>query len=100
MNVNNWIKGLNAPGKPDEWEVKELFKSFNINTPQGELFKPGMEFKGTELQQPLVVKVCNSEILHKTDIGGVELNVKDEIGAVIAKMKSSFPGSNLLIEEM
>ncbi len=100
MNINNWITGLNVPGKPDEWEVKQLFSSFNINTPQGELLKPETAFNGTELNQPLVVKVCDSEILHKTDIGGVKLNVRDDIGAIIAEMRSSFPGSNLLIEEM
>ena len=47
MSIKNWITGLNVPGKPDEWEVKQLFNSFNINTPQGELYKPEMEFKGT-----------------------------------------------------
>ncbi|MCK5199087.1 MAG: acetate--CoA ligase family protein, partial [Spirochaetales bacterium] len=98
--INNWIKDLNVPGKPDEWEVKELFASFNINTPQGELLKPDQKFEGTKLQHPLVVKVCDSKILHKSDIGGVKLNVKNEIGTVIAEMKQSFPGSNLLIEEM
>ncbi len=100
MSNNNWIDGLNIPGKPDEWEVKELFKAYSIETPKGILLKPGMEFTGTELEQPLVVKVCDSKILHKSDIGGVKLNVKKDFGKVIAEMNHSFPDSSLLIEEM
>ncbi len=100
MSINKWIDGLNISGKPDEWEVKELFRSYNISTPSGELIKPSDEFKGTNLKKPLVVKVCDPEILHKTDIGGVELNVQENLEAVISKMKILFPGSNLLIEEM
>lgn len=100
MIINNWIKGLNVPGKPDEWEVKDLFASFNINTPQGELLKSDQKFEGTKLQQPLVVKVCDSKILHKSDIGGVKLNVRDDISSTINEMRQVFSESNLLIEEM
>ena len=100
MSIKNWISGLNVPGKPDEWEVKELFRFFNINTPRGVLLESEFAFKGTELQQPLVVKVCDSKILHKSDIGGVKLNVRDDISSIITEMRQAFPGSNLLIEEM
>jgi acetyl-CoA synthetase (ADP-forming) len=100
MSINNWINGLNVPGKPDEWEVKELFRFFNINTPRGVLLETEPVFKVTELQQPLVVKVCDSKILHKSDIGGVKLNVRDDISSTINEMRQAFPESNLLIEEM
>lgn len=100
MSINNWINGLNVPGRPDEWEVKELLTSFNIDTSRGKLLKPEMKFNGTNLQQPLVVKVCDSKILHKSDIGGVKLNVTDDIGTVISEMQQAFPGCNLLVEEM
>ncbi|MDA3938750.1 MAG: acetate--CoA ligase family protein [Spirochaetia bacterium] len=100
MNINNWIDGLNISGKPDEWEMKELFRLYNIFTPKGELIKYDDQFKDTNLQNPLVVKVCDPEILHKTDIGGVKLNISDNIEFVVSEMKSMFPGSNILIEEM
>lgn len=100
MSINNWIKGLNIPGKPDEWEMKKLFRTFNIDIPRGEFLHTDQKFNGTELQQPLVVKVCNSGILHKSDVGGVKLNVKDNIDIVISEMRQAFPGSNLLLEEM
>ncbi|MCK5153246.1 MAG: acetate--CoA ligase family protein, partial [Spirochaetales bacterium] len=86
--------------KPDEWEVKELFKIYNINTPNGEIVKPDDDFTGTQLEKPYVVKVCDPKILHKTDIGGVKLNVQDNIKGIITQMRLAFPGSNLLVEEM
>ncbi|MCK5674332.1 MAG: acetate--CoA ligase family protein [Spirochaetales bacterium] len=100
MNIKSWIGGLNIPGKPDEWEVKELFKIYNINTPKGEIIRPDDDFSGTHLEEPYVVKVCDPKILHKTDIGGVKLNVQDNLEEIITQMKSAFPGSNLLVEEM
>jgi len=100
MSTKAWVEGLNIPGKPDEWEVKELFKTYNINTPNGEIVRPEEDFTGTQLEKPYVVKVCDPEILHKTDIGGVKLNVQDNIKEIITQMRSTFPGSNLLVEEM
>lgn len=100
MSINNWIEGLSIPGKPDEWEVKKLFKSFKIATPKGELILPGIDYKGTKLQKPFAVKVCDPDILHKTDRGGVKLNITDNLGDVIDEMKGIFPESKLLLEEM
>ena len=100
MSIDNWIDGLNVSGKPDEWEVKDLFRSYNITTPNGEIIKPGEVFTDTKLQKPLVVKVCDPNILHKTDIGGVKLNVSDNLEVVIKEMKSLFPESSLIVEEM
>ncbi len=100
MSIKAWVEGLNIPGKPDEWEVKELFKTYNINTPKGEIVRPEDDFAGTQLKKPYVVKVCDPKILHKTDIGGVKLNVQNNLDEIITQMKLSFPGSNLLVEEM
>ena len=100
MKIDSWIEGLNIPGKPDEWEVKELFKIYNINTPNGVIVRPDDDFRGTQLEKPYVVKVCDSKILHKTDIGGVKLNVTDNLDVVISEMQDLFPESNLLLEEM
>ncbi|MEA1910757.1 MAG: acetate--CoA ligase family protein [Spirochaetota bacterium] len=100
MSIENWIDGLNVSRKPDEWEVKDLFRSYNITTPNGEIIKQGEVFTGTKLQKPLVVKVCDPNILHKTDIGGVKLNVSDNLETVVKEMKSLFPESSLIVEEM
>jgi succinyl-CoA synthetase beta subunit len=100
MGISSWVNNLKISGKPDEWEVKELFKFYNINTPNAVLLKQGQTFDGACLKKPYVVKVCDPFILHKTDIGGVRLNVIDNVKDVITDMRSAFPNSNLLIEEM
>lgn len=100
MSINTWMEGLKISGKPDEWEVKELFKLYNIDIPNGELILSHEKFTDSGLKKPLVVKVCDPKILHKTDIGGVKLNVGDNIKEIIFEMKAAFPESSLLIEEM
>ncbi len=50
---------------------------------------------------PLVLKVCDPEILHKTELGGVKLNVaKENFDAVKEELNSKFPASPLLAESM
>ena len=100
MNINVWLENLKIPGKPDEWEVKEIFQSYNINTPHNWLVKPDTDFSDISLNSPYVVKVCDPEILHKTDVGGVKLNIISDLNTVIRKMQDLFPGSSILVEEM
>ncbi|MEM3342372.1 MAG: acetate--CoA ligase family protein [Thermoplasmata archaeon] len=70
---------------------------FGIPVPPGVLnLVDGMPFEG-----PYVVKVCSSKILHKTDVGGVRLNISQaELPAVVSEMKEKFPGENILVEKM
>ena len=100
MSINTWLKNLNIPGKPDEWEVKELFHSYNITTPLSHLVKSGTDSSNISLKSPYVVKVCNPEILHKTDVGGVKLNITSNLDIVIKNMQDLFPESSILVEEM
>jgi len=100
MSINTWLKNLNIPGKPDEWEVKELFHSYNITTPPNYLVNPGTDFSNIPLKSPYVVKVCDPEILHKTDVGGVKLNITNNLDTVIRNMQDLFPESSILVEEM
>ncbi len=99
--IDKWLEGLNIPGKPDEWEVKELLKAKGIRVPEGVLLKPEEKPEKPEISFPVVVKVCDSKILHKTDAGGVILNVlEDGYADAVDSMKSKFPGSRILVEEM
>lgn len=97
----NWLKNLEIEMKPNEWEVKQLFKEVGINTPNGILLEPGDNFKEITLNYPLVIKVCDSNILHKTDVGGLHINVTNEnIESAINDLRKKFPDSNILVEEM
>lgn len=53
------------------------------------------------LSFPVALKVSDPRILHKTDVGGVKLNLgKEELKDEFLAMKKRFPDSSLLIEEM
>lgn len=96
-----WLKGIKVKNKPNEWEVKELFKLVGLETPVGCLLRSGETLKKSELNYPVVAKVCDSSILHKTDIGGVHLNIsEDTIDSVIESLRSIFPSKDILVEEM
>lgn len=97
----NWLKNLEIDMKPNEWEVKNLFKEIGLKTPNGFLLKPGESFDDTHLKYPLVIKVCDSSVLHKTDVGGIHLNVpKTNIDKAVNDLRDNFPNCNILIEEM
>ena len=99
--VAMWLKSLRAAGKPDEWESKELLKRAGINVPKGKRIMPGEVVDPDDLDFPLVLKVCDPEILHKTERGGVKLNVgKDDFFSVRTELERKFPSSPLLAETM
>jgi acyl-CoA synthetase (NDP forming) len=51
---------------------------------------------------PVVLKVSDPRMLHKTEVGGVVLNIRDrdELRTRFAEMKERFPASKFLIERM
>ncbi|MDP8012447.1 MAG: acetate--CoA ligase family protein [Thermoplasmata archaeon] len=84
----------------EEIEVKEMLKKYGINVPDGILVRDLPE--KIDLPYPLVLKVSDPNILHKSDVGGVILNIKnyDELALKFKEMKGRFPKSNFLIESM
>ncbi len=101
MMIVSWLKNLHIPGKPDEWEVKELLKSRGIRVPDGFILEPDQKADFERINFPVAVKVCDSEILHKTDVGGVSLNINDNaLIDTILEMRKKFPGKRLLVEKM
>lgn len=150
QKVRRWLQGLRNPGKPDEYEGKELLKRFGIPVPRGIRQDPTDRLDPTEgsfagilstpssphaalpeqipsqvaqlgrqllgrlspqvaqrgrllpgrLLFPVVVKVCGSDYLHKTDVQGVKVGVrKTDLEAVVKEFGQRFPGASLLIEE-
>jgi len=55
-----------------------------------------------QLDFPVVLKVDSDAVLHKTDRGGVILNIKDqtELHTAVLQMQSNFPGEKLIIQPM
>ena len=104
MNLDTWLKNLKKEDRPDEFESKALLSSRGIPVPRGRLFSPeeieNGPWQDPGLTFPCVAKVCDPDILHKTDRGGVELGLtagtwRDSVTALSAR----FPGSNILMEE-
>ncbi len=99
--IESWLKNIKHEGKPDEWEVKNLLKSIGIQVPKGFVINPKEEISPSQLTFPVVVKVCDSTILHKTEVGGVVLNVFEETySEAVLSMQAKFPQSRILVEEM
>ena len=63
-----------------ETEAKELLKEYEIPVPDFKLIKSEDEITrlAKEINFPIVMKIVSLDIIHKTDAGGVKLNIKDE----------------------
>ena len=69
-----------------ETEAKELLREYKIPIPAFKLIKSEGEINGIResIGYPLVMKIVSPDIIHKTDAGGVKLNIKDEKEAKLA----------------
>lgn len=85
-----------------ENQVKDLLKKYGIKTTKYTLAKEKKELQNINLKFPLALKVCSANILHKTDVKGVKLNIqnKEELAKEFEEMQRRFPKENFLIEEM
>jgi len=97
------VKKLVERKKPlAENEVKDLMKAYGIKTTNYKLVnKPG-DLENLGLKFPVALKVCSSKILHKTDVGGVKLGIKDmsSLEKTFKEFKKKFPKENLLVDQM
>ena len=95
-------KTLNRKGPLAENEVKDLLKSYGIKTTKYKLVNKIEDLDNLDLKFPVALKVCSNKILHKTDVGGVKLNIKDmnELKTNFKQFKKKFPKENLLVDQM
>lgn len=93
---------LKVDGALAENEVKELLSSYGITTTTFYVVRSKEDIEPLDIQYPVALKVCSRNILHKTDVNGVKLNIKDksELLEVFEDFHSRFPDENLLIDEM
>jgi acetyl-CoA synthetase (ADP-forming) len=82
-----------------ENEVKELLRESGIPTTDFQVVRELGEIDLKKLKFPVVLKVCSPTILHKTDVGGVVLDIsRDELEHEFSKMREKFPKELLLVE--
>jgi len=84
-----------------EHQVKELVQSYGVPVPQ-RLVLEGDEGLPRRLPfpYPVVVKISDPQILHKSEVGGVRLGIKNraQLERAVSRMRQDFPGKAILIE--
>jgi acyl-CoA synthetase (NDP forming) len=98
-NIKNLI---NKKGSLAENEVKDLLTFYDIKTTKYKLVKILEDLKNIDLTYPLALKVCSKNILHKTDVGGVKLNIQNygELEKIFKIFKKKFPDEKFLVDQM
>lgn len=93
---------LNRKGPLAENEVKDILKAYKINTTNYRLVNKIEDLDKIGLKFPVALKVCSNKILHKTDVGGVKLGIKDmnELKKSFKEFRIKFPKENLLVDQM
>jgi acyl-CoA synthetase (NDP forming) len=101
--MNKKVKELvKRKGPLAENEVKDLMKAYGIRTTKYKVVSKESDLENLGLKFPVALKVCSSKILHKTDVGGVKLGIKnkDELKKTFNDFKKKFPNENLLVDQM
>jgi len=95
-------KLVERKGPLAENEVKDLMKTYGIRTTNYKLVNKIEDLENLGLKFPVALKVCSSKILHKTDVGGVKLGIKDmdELEKTFKDFKKKFPKENLLVDQI
>lgn len=92
------IKALN------EFAAATLLREWGIPSVEGEPAADEAQVLAAaeRLGFPVVLKVCSEEILHKTEMGGVELDIGDAgaLGSAFRKMQKKFHGASYLVQRM
>ena len=99
--LTRWHSGLLVAGRPDEYEVKRLLAALGLKVPEGVRLLSGRRDAPPPFEGPYALKVCSPDILHKTDVHGVVLNLGGEsLVQAMQGMATAFPQTPLLVEQM
>jgi len=95
-------KLLEKKGPLAENEVKDLLNAYGIRTTKYKLVNKIEHLEEIELKFPVALKVCSNKILHKTDVGGVKLDIQDmdSLKKEFKEFRKKFPSENLLVDQM
>jgi acyl-CoA synthetase (NDP forming) len=100
MNKTRYL--LHLKGPLAENEVKNLLQAYHIPTTKYRVIIKEDQLSTLDLTFPVALKVCSRDILHKTDVGGVKLNIQtpEELHKYYTQFKKKFPHENLLVDQM
>ncbi|HSU41140.1 MAG TPA: acetate--CoA ligase family protein, partial [Polyangiaceae bacterium] len=81
---------VRPPREPDEHAVKQLLEALGVPTPRRFMCSSHAEARAAleQLTKPVVAKILTQEVSHKTELGGVQLNIADEqaLAGALAKL--------------
>ncbi len=84
-----------------EFEAKSLLKSFGLSVPEGQVCAPGDAADIAEqIGYPVTLKVSSADIAHKTEAGGVVLNLRTREDVALASERLGKLAPDLLVERM
>ncbi len=95
-------KLLGKKGPLTENEVKDLLKIYGIRTTKYKVVNKLEDLENLSLKFPVALKVCSSKILHKTDVDGIRLGIRDmdELKKTFKEFRRRFSSENLLVDQM
>ncbi len=98
----NIEKMTKKSGPLAENEVKDILRAYGISTTKYVVVKNEADLSKIKLSFPVALKVCSDKILHKTDVGGVRLNIEDmtELKQAFKDFRKKFPKDDLLVDQM
>ncbi|MGF7163407.1 acyl-CoA synthetase (NDP forming) [Rhodoligotrophos appendicifer] len=84
-----------------EREAKDLLSQYGIPVPRGEICSPDEAGAAADrIGYPVVLKASGAELLHKSDMGGVILDLRDRPSVEAAAVRLSTLSNEILVEEM
>ncbi|MDI6917179.1 MAG: acetate--CoA ligase family protein [Thermoplasmatales archaeon] len=85
-----------------ENEIKDLLREYKIPTTDYAVIRDEKDIEKIRLRYPLVLKICSPKFIHKTEVGGVRLGIKnkEELFASCREFQKKFPGEKFLAETM
>ena len=85
-----------------EWEAKQALAIAGLSLPKGRLVRNEKEARAafSEIGGPVVVKACSRTLLHKTEAGAVQLNVRSADDAAAAVTSMAKLADSFIVEEM
>ena len=99
--LDRWQAELTVSDRPDEFEVKSLLTRLGLRVPRGIRLAPGTTRIEPDFPGPYVAKVCSADIMHKTDLKGVYLQLEpDTLAPALTALTRAFPEASILLEEM
>ena len=108
--INNILKKVSSKNLT-EYQALKIFEEIGLNTVKSKIFSEiidAVEFS-EQIGFPLVMKILSNQIQHKTESGGVELNItskedlefrQDKLSNVFEKLNIKFDQRQFLLQKM